>query len=292
MRILLLHNPGAGRGDMPKDALVRLFEAAGHGVVYRSTKTDAIDPGDALAADVVVVGGGDGTVCKAVRALEGAARRIAVAPLGTANNIAHALGLMAPPEAVAQGLDAARERHLDVGVAEGPWGRRRFIEAVGVGLIAELVANGKGRGFGDKEREAYDRQAPQELLAKATPRRWRAATDGAALGEELLMLEALNIPISGPGLRLVGPERAGEGRLDVATLAPERQEAMAAWFETDRRAAPDALDVRRARQMTFEWSGGPLRIDDHFPDQPKEPSRVVARLEAEPLRILVPPAAE
>lgn len=66
---------------------------AGHDIVYRSTR----EPGweKAIAdADLVAVAGGDGTVGKALTALgDIEPPLIAVLPLGSANNIARALGI-------------------------------------------------------------------------------------------------------------------------------------------------------------------------------------------------------
>jgi diacylglycerol kinase (ATP) len=293
MRLLLLHNPTAGQGDMPRDALVEMFEACGHEVAYRSTKEDGFNVSNADQAEATVVCGGDGTVTKAARAmfdaLDGAPGPLAVVPLGTANNIAHALGLMAAPEVIARGLAQARERRVDLGIAEGPWGRRFFLEAVGLGMIADLIAEGSARDLEGEARERFVREAPRRLLAEAEPKDWDVVIDGKRLAGNLLLLEVLNIPVAGPSLRLIQPERAGDGAFDIGFLRPERRAEMMAWLDTDRGEGAAAVEVVCGREVRFTWAGASLRIDDFVPDPPAEPAGVVLRTGREPLRVLVPP---
>jgi diacylglycerol kinase (ATP) len=289
MRILMLHNPNAGRGDVPAEALVEWFEACGHDVTYRSTKSDGFDASEARAADATVICGGDGTLGAAVRALDGALCPIAIVPLGTSNNVAKALGLMAEPEAVARGLETASERRVDVGVAEGPWGRRLFLEAVGLGLVAELISEGSERKLEGEDRERFLQEAPHRILEAAEPRSWDVTVDGTRLEGEFLFLEVLNIPVAGPGLRLCWPEKSDDGAFEVGYLRPDRRTEMLAWFGTDRREVPGALEVAPGRDVSFTWAGGTLRIDDFLPDPPASPAAVSLHLEDTPLRVLVPP---
>jgi diacylglycerol kinase family enzyme len=142
VRITLIHNPSAGRqrrGEAAK--LVELLSHAGHDVRYRSAKEPGWKRALQKKADLVVVAGGDGTVGKVARRLVGRGIPIALLPSGTANNIARTLGLIAQPfETLVRGWDNPRRIKLDVGIAAGPWGERYFVEGVGAGLFAMLLA--------------------------------------------------------------------------------------------------------------------------------------------------------
>ena len=60
-------------------------------------------------------------------------------PTGTANNIALWLGVSGSLEEIVDGLSRSRPREVDVGIATGPWGRKRFLEAVGLGAFARTI---------------------------------------------------------------------------------------------------------------------------------------------------------
>ena len=252
MRVLILHNPGAGGGNCDGSTLVAAFERAGHAVVYLETGAEGLAPA-AAEVELVVLAGGDGTIGKAVRGLGGSWPRLAILPLGTANNIARALGVDASIEAIASGLEQWEEDGFDVGVVEGPWERRLFLESVGVGAFAEVVAEGNARKLEGEAKRRFGQEAPARFLREAAPRDWRATADGAVLPNDLLLIEMLNVPIEGPGLRLAaGRGRSGDGMLDVVTLRAAGREALARWTETDRSELPEPVECRTALSIEFE----------------------------------------
>ena len=141
MRMTLIHNPKAGGQTHHKDELVRLLRAAGHEVDYESSHGNwraALTH----ASECVAAAGGDGTIGKVAKALAGTGVPIVVLPLGTANNVALALGVSAIPipELIA-GIPHASRRSVDLGTANGPWGRAQFLESVGAGLLSETIAD-------------------------------------------------------------------------------------------------------------------------------------------------------
>src|SRR5262245_7283909 len=140
MRTLLLHNPTAGASHPNHVELTDQLKQAGFAPVYQSTKDKAWKDVLKERWDLVVVAGGDGTVARAARALWNRKVALAIVPVGTANNIARALGLDGDPETIVPRLPFATARKLDIGLACGPWGERRFLEAVGFGLIAKAIS--------------------------------------------------------------------------------------------------------------------------------------------------------
>src|SRR5205085_9506431 len=142
VRITLIHNPRAGKQDDEEaEDLRKLLKKAGHKVRYHSSKDGEWKRSLKKPADLVVVAGGDGTVGKVARRMVGRGVPMAVLPSGTANNIARSLGLLERPlEELIRGWENARRVKLDAGVAVGPWGERNFVEGLGAGIFAELLA--------------------------------------------------------------------------------------------------------------------------------------------------------
>ena len=142
MRVTLIHNPGAGRQENDAAALLKLLRRAGHKPRYQSSKEKGWDRVLDKRADLVVVAGGDGTVASVTRRMVRRGVPVAILPAGTANNVANSLGLLKKPfEELVQGWRDARRVRLDLGIVSGPWGERRFIEGVGLGLVPATITS-------------------------------------------------------------------------------------------------------------------------------------------------------
>ncbi|MFU8863352.1 MAG: diacylglycerol/lipid kinase family protein [Rhodobacterales bacterium] len=291
MNILILHNPKAGDGRLSGKEIVRLFRKNSHKVVYKNTKKTKITRKDAKEADIIVVAGGDGTVGKVIRALNGLVRPLLIVPLGTANNIARALGLPMDPALIAQQFARWDTRMLDLGVVTGSFGLRLFIEGVGIGAIADLVATGDARDMETDEEKRFGEDAPGDIVQRAQPQRWHAVADGKSLPDDLLLLEVLNMPLVGPSLPLANSGAPDDGLLDVAFLRPDHRESFVRWLDSDRSTLPQGLEVLHAREVSFDWQTGPLLVDDHLPDPPAARSRINVQLVAKHLPLLSPPNA-
>jgi diacylglycerol kinase (ATP) len=88
---------------------------------------------------MVVAAGGDGTIAEVANGLMGSGARLGVIPLGTANVLAHELGLPFSPKAVAAALAFGRTTTLWPGVASSAQGDRLFVQMLGVGFDAHVV---------------------------------------------------------------------------------------------------------------------------------------------------------
>src|SRR5690349_16284259 len=141
MRVVLIHNAGAGDGNQPTaESLQQLIRGAGHQVCYRATSDENWASALSEPADVIAVAGGDGTIGRVATRMVDGSTPLAVLPMGTANNISHTLGVagVSLPELIAAWARGHR-RKLEVGIARGPWGERRFIEALGAGVFAWTI---------------------------------------------------------------------------------------------------------------------------------------------------------
>ena len=86
-------------------------------------------------ADLVVVWGGDGMVQRSCDALAGTGVPLAIIPAGTANLLAHNLGIPQDLAAAVEIAFAGRRRALDLGKING----EHFAVMAGVGFDAELM---------------------------------------------------------------------------------------------------------------------------------------------------------
>ncbi len=151
--ILLIRNPIAGRRRRGLvDDVVRRVRAEGWTVDLVDTEASGdarriAETCDASRYAVIAVAGGDGTINEVVNGL---ARRadggpaLALVPLGTANVLAHELGLRATAAMVAQTMIAGRELLVRPGEATGNGTGsglpRHFSLMAGAGFDAKVVA--------------------------------------------------------------------------------------------------------------------------------------------------------
>jgi diacylglycerol kinase (ATP) len=126
-----MHNPKAGDAQHGKEQLMAALAKAGHHSTYQSTKERGFKKALKNPADLVLATGGDGTVAKIASKLVDSGIPLSVLPLGTANNLARALGFVASPDEIIARLEGGKKEVFDVGLATGPWGERYFFEATG-----------------------------------------------------------------------------------------------------------------------------------------------------------------
>jgi diacylglycerol kinase family enzyme len=140
MKVTLIHNPDAGSTDEScADDLANSIRAAGHSVTCRSCRSAGWENALLEPSDLVAVAGGDGIVGTVAKRMIGKSVPITVLPMGTANNIASTLGLTGiPNDDLIRGWGSARRIQLDLGTARGPWGKRYFIEGLGLGLFTDV----------------------------------------------------------------------------------------------------------------------------------------------------------
>ncbi|MBP7338344.1 diacylglycerol kinase family protein [Niveispirillum sp.] len=146
-RLAIIFNPVAGRR---RPGLVEQVMAAATdaGAVVSLHTTDAAGHATTIArdlarsgtADVIVAAGGDGTINEVVNGMATAGvvepPPLGVVPLGTANVLAHELGLIGSPERIGRQLALGPPRAVHAGVANG----RLFTMMAGTGMDARVVA--------------------------------------------------------------------------------------------------------------------------------------------------------
>ncbi|HEX5830370.1 MAG TPA: diacylglycerol kinase family protein [Gemmatimonadaceae bacterium] len=301
MRATLIHNPGAGEGQWPADDLLAPLRAAGYEPGYCSSKDPAFAEALADPGELVIAAGGDGTVAQVATRLERRDVPLAILPLGTANNIARTLGIADEPLAVIAGLRDAERRRLDVGIARAPWGESRFVEAVGLGLFARLLAvadgadDAPGKHAPADDQLAHGLRALLRLLHEHRAHARRITADGAELSGRYLLVAAMSIRSIGPRLMLAPDADPGDGALDLVLVADDDRAALAEYLT--RRLAGDTprfgIPARRVRRLRLEWDPSEGHVDDErWPgkrrDQPDTPPMVDVTLTGAPIEVLVP----
>ena len=273
MRVTLFHNPTAGDAQTTAGELESILTEAGYQVRYQSTEKDwesaLDDPGD-----MAVVAGGDGTVAKIARAVADRGIPLALLPFGTANNIGKALGVFGDVRRLVAAWRDAPTLEMDVGVVSGPAGERRFVEAVGGGVFAELIERGRTEVedatvmVGRETDRAL--QLLRHILEDAAPAEWRIEFDGQELVGSFLAVEAMNIAFAGPNVPLAPDADVSDGRLDLVLVREEDRGRLIDYLtgrvEGASALMPD-LDVRRGRHLRMTPPDGVvLRIDDELLD--------------------------
>jgi|ERR1700733_4291943 len=139
-RVLLAVNARARRG---REALARAGEAfrkRGHTVIELARDAPPGELSSAIVAhkdevDVVVVGGGDGTLLTALDGLVETKLPLAILPLGTFNELARTLGVPSDPGEVAALVDDGVPLKLDVGCVNGV----HYFNEASVGLSTRVT---------------------------------------------------------------------------------------------------------------------------------------------------------
>jgi diacylglycerol kinase family enzyme len=303
MRIILVHNPKAGRGDHPRKDLMAELANAGHHAIYESTRTSDYKKALKKPVDVVLVAGGDGTVGKVGRELIDSGVPLGVLPLGTANNLACSLGFNASPEEIIAGLERGKKRAFDIGLARGPWGKRYFFESAGGGLLADYLRETK-----DKPKKTKKLSEEQEMrrhvsllrrmLHDYSARKWKMDIDGKDISDEYILWEAMNIRSVGPLLYLASQAATKDGRLDFVCAREEDRSLLMQYLDARLagRRVKFPLPLRRFRELNIVWENSTLHFDDKvWPrknEKAKSPSDIEITVKPSALVILQPGRAE
>jgi YegS/Rv2252/BmrU family lipid kinase len=150
MRYLLIANPVSGYGLARSQiaTVAKFFRKRGHVIDVRLTK----GPGHAESLaregvdggyDVLIVGGGDGTINEVLNGIAGRNIKLAVIPWGTGNVFAAEMRFPKSVAAVCRMILQGCSERLDVGV----YGERRFLLMVGAGFDAYSLKQLEGQGL-------------------------------------------------------------------------------------------------------------------------------------------------
>ncbi|MFA5517018.1 MAG: lipid kinase [Desulfuromonadales bacterium] len=138
-RALLLVNRLSREGDADLAAGLQLLSDGGFSLVEVFTTDPQAIPGllrrHLHRADMVIVGGGDGTLNTAVQVLVETGLPLGILPMGTANDLARTLGIPASLEAACRLIAAGRTHRIDLGKVN----ERYFFNAASIGLAVRVT---------------------------------------------------------------------------------------------------------------------------------------------------------
>ena len=223
---LILNGKSAGRPEVR--AAVKQVRSEGHAIEVQVTW----EAGDAARfaqeavadlIDVVVAGGGDGTVnevsgglCQALAADSSTTSNshttaLGILPLGTANDFAHGCGIPCDDLTAALRLCATgRAKPIDVGVCNG----RYFVNVASGGFGAEVTATTPIKMKNALGGAAYSLMGLVTAL-KMTPYRGTLITPDDRIEGEMILMAVSNSRQAGGGY-VVGPQAVlDDGLLDV-----------------------------------------------------------------------------
>jgi diacylglycerol kinase (ATP) len=267
MKIALFHNQNAG-DNTSLSSLQELIESSGHDLVRVFDRESAFGDLSDEKTDLVVAAGGDGTVSAAARLLSGRSIPMTILPIGTANNIAKSLqGDRSNEQLVACWATASRRR-VDLGVARGPWGERRFVEGVGVGLVPVTIASTLTEPLSGDDAASNITSALvryRDVLSSLAPRKWQIRVDGEDMTGDFLLLEVLNIRSVGPNLVLSSSADPSDGYFDVVTVGVDQRDELMHYLHERIEGNEKCLSlpVVRARHVDIHGAGD-AHVDDEL----------------------------
>jgi diacylglycerol kinase family enzyme len=303
MRIILMHNPKAGRGNHARKDLMAELASAGHHAIYQSTKKSDYKKVLKKSVDVVLAAGGDGTVGKVGRELIDSGIPLGVLPLGTANNLACSLGFAASPEEIVAGLEHGKKRAFDIGLARGLWGKRFFFESAGGGLLADYLRDAKDKPkttkkFSEEQEMRRHVSLLRRMLHDYSARKWKMDIDGEDISDDYILWEAMNIRSVGPLLYLASHAATKDGQLDFVCAREQDRSLLLKYLDArlSGQRVKFPLPLRRFRKLNIVSENSRLHFDSKvWPrkgEKAKTPSDVEITVKSSALVILQPGRAE
>lgn len=246
-------------GASLRDQIEAAFAVSGRTIELELVEGDGLPEAldKYVGAPRVVVGGGDGTLATAAKAISNAGGEMAVLPLGTRNHFAGQLGIPSDLAAAAQLAVVGDARRVDLGQA----GDRTFINNLSVGAYVDLV---RAREASPLPKLLATVPATWRTLRKLRSRSFELTIDGErSLIETPLLFVGNNryeVEEGRPGER----DSLEDGLLSVYAIAPLPRTALIAAALRTLIARPrmhrDFVLDRTAREVVVEGPGAKLEI--------------------------------
>lgn len=288
-RALLCCNAKARNGSLSLDQVRAILRAGGIEPV--DPPGDA-EPDAAIRAlrsdvDLVILGGGDGTMNAAAEALVETGLPLAILPLGTANDLARSLALPLDPLAAAQFIPTAKPQPVDLGWVNGHY----FFNVASIGFSAELA--------GELTSEAKKRWgvlgyavAAVRVLRKVRPFGVTIEYDGKVERVVTIQVSVGNGRHYGGGMTVEEAAAVDDGNLDFYSLEINHWWRLLALLPALRRGTQGkAADVRAFKTEEIRLSTRkprPINTDGELTTHTPAHFKVMPKI----LQIYAPPPSE
>jgi YegS/Rv2252/BmrU family lipid kinase len=217
-KALVLVNRTASGSEGGLDDGLNALRAAGIGVACEFADDPATIPRrirDDRSADMVVIGGGDGTLSAALSELLAAGRPLGILPMGNANDLARTLEIPTDLLAACEIIAAGHRRRIDLGLVNG----KHFFNVASIGLgprIAEELHNDIKRRWG---------LLSYPIVAWKTLRQSRPFRVSVTAGGNVERFGTLQIAVGngrfyGGGMTIVDDASIDNGRLALYSVNP------------------------------------------------------------------------
>ncbi len=259
-QIALLINPTSGRGRgarVGREVAVRLRDA---GLAVRELAGRDVRESQDLAreaveqeTDALVVVGGDGMVHLGLQAVGGTDVPFGVAPAGTGNDFARAVGVpLGDPIAAADIVVAGAERRIDLGRTGDQW----FGGVVAAGFDAR-VNDRANRMTWPRGRMRYNVAMLIELgVFRPVP--YVLELDGEQWETSAMLVVVGNIPSYGGGMKVTPDAVVDDGLLDVMVVKPLSKARFLTVFPrvySGSHVTLPFVEIRRAKQVRIDAPG-------------------------------------
>lgn len=199
------------------------------------------------SADLIIIGGGDGTLNRSVEAVLQSGLPLGILPMGTANDLARTLGISPTIEEACAVIAAGRTHRIDLGRVNG----KHFFNVASIGMsveIARCLTRDVKRRWGvlgyciaalDQYRAARSFSADIEV-------------DGGRFRLRSIQLSVGNGRFYGGGMTVAEGAMIDDGLLDLYSLQPSglfRLLTLMPAFRAGRHASLDEVHNLRARRI-------------------------------------------
>jgi len=228
-KTLFIINPNANLGTAWKKAadLKPIMEEFGGadwaGSVYPTHAIDLAKKGVEDGYDLIIAGGGDGTVHEVVNAIMAYPKErrpaLGVLPLGSGNDFSYAVGMDPTPWVALRQIFTGEPKWIDIGEINDDWGRTVFVDnTVGIGFDAIVTIYSHDmplvRGF-----MMYLAAVLKTIFLNHNPVGVKVTLDGKNTWEDrLIMLTLCNGPREGGGFMLYPEASQEDGVFNFVTV--------------------------------------------------------------------------
>ena len=286
LRVLVVVNPNASRAEAVLPALSAWFTENCHAVfVVTKSKTERRRELETHGKDVdlIVLGGGDGTISKDLPQLLVLKRPFAVLPLGTANDFARTLGIPLDPLDAAKVALNGRSHRIDVGLVNN----LPYLNVASVG-IASKVAKVQSKELKRRWRLFAYAIGLMQALRELQPFFVKLDLDGnLAWAGSVYQVSVGNGRFHGGGLTVADDAAIDDGKLDLYLIYPARFWQLVASFMHLKfgLARPQVLERRSAATVILR-TDRPRSVNADGELATETPARFGVRRQA--LTVMVP----